>query len=151
MSTKCRSSVDQVSIKCRSAVVQESAKYMHTWRLRKWESSRDCTLVRGFIYCTGARETEQTAPLRGSQERGRWWPCIALLTHDGNQVIATYCPALAWSKGRPWCGHLHRIIELVVDLWDVSRECWPPLTSTLYSPCKPEKPQQHPQDRRQRG
>ena len=104
------------------------------WRM--WETSRDCTLVRGFIYCTGARESEQTANLR-PQEWGRWWTCIALITHDGNKVIATYCPALAWSTGRPWCGHLDRVIVLLVDLCDVPKECWPHLTSTLYSPFKP--------------
>ena len=104
-----------------------------TYMWREWATRTDLTLVRGFIFCSGSREAEQTQGVVGN-EYGRWWPCVALIPHDGEKKVTSYCPGLALQCGRPWCGHLDRIIVLVVDLYDVPVASWPRMTSSLYAP-----------------
>ena len=69
-----------------------------------WKS-RPGRVVRVLVWCTGARESEQTAPYAGEHQYGaQWWPCIVHIPDDDPlaPVLAFYCPALGWANGRPW-------------------------------------------------
>ena len=77
-----------------------------------WHSNQG-RLAAGWMYCTGSRESEQTAVPNSVVGFEQWWPIIFLVpdvpSQDGK--VATYCPALAWQKARPWCANIHRIYE----------------------------------------
>ena len=75
-----------------------------------WKS-RPGRVVRVLVWCTGARESEQTAPYAGEHQYGaQWWPCIVHIPDDDPlaPVLAFYCPALGWANGRPWLVHRSR-------------------------------------------
>jgi len=82
----------------------------------------------GMLYCTGMMECHQDGQHSISGGGEQWWPIIFLLP-DGidwndlenmmNLVVATYCPALAWSGhdgARPWCAVMSKIRFLKADM-----------------------------------
>ena len=73
-----------------------------------WIRKTRGTVVRVLVWCTGSRESEQTAAYTGEHQYGaQWWPCIVHIPENDPfaPVLAFYCPALGWAKARPWLVH----------------------------------------------
>ena len=57
----------------------------------------------GFMWCSGSMENQQTSTRGASQWGEQWRPIIFLYPYSGlvGRTVATNCPALVWSGGRP--------------------------------------------------
>ena len=91
-----------------------------------WRWKSPGTPVRVLVWCTGARESEQTAALDMSapQPPGcQWWPCIVHMPHDcPDEVLAFYCPALCWANARPWFVHISRCFAVPTGYNNIMRD-----------------------------
>ena len=69
---------------------------------------------RGMMWSTGTSQASESSHYDGSPELDAdWWPVIFMVPEGGCILVPFYCPALAWSKSRPWYGNLGRIYEIV--------------------------------------
>ena len=88
-----------------------------------WKWMTPGKVAKVLVWCTGARESEQTAPYAGEHQYGaQWWPCIVHIP-DGDPlapVLAFYCPALGWANGRPWLVHRSRCFLVPNDYRDIA-------------------------------
>ena len=85
-----------------------------------WKWRQEGTVMRVLVWCTGSRESEQSEPLHmddiSRRSVSQWWPCIVLVPHgEDPEVLAFYCPALAWAFGRPWMVHRSRCFVVPAD------------------------------------
>ena len=99
---------------------------LSSWRkpgAAAWKWMTPGKVAKVLVWCTGARESEQTAPYAGEHQYGaQWWPCIVHIP-DGDPlapVLAFYCPALGWANGRPWLVHRSRCFLVPNDYRDIA-------------------------------
>ena len=104
------------------AKTKDKDKARRMW-LEWWEHGHG-TIWAGMMYCTGKMENHQNGQVitNGGEN---WWPIIFLVPNDIDMhdrdrlmklVVATYCPALAWSNSRPWTAIIYNIYWLTEDM-----------------------------------
>ena len=91
---------------------------------------------------TVAADRKQAKPpeYRGGPDQiAEWWPVIYVVMPFGN-LVATWCPALAWMNGRCWWTHTTRVWDLPED-WVIIPPPPPPAPpSDDSSPWPPSTP-----------
>ena len=82
-------------------------------------------VYKGLIWSAGSKDQE--TPFLAPQCGERWWPVI--IVDLPGDVVAVYCPGLAWQNSRPWFAHRSRVRVWVSDL-TAAPCCQPPVSDS---------------------
>ena len=77
---------------------------------RTLQSGEVARIARVLIWADPTSSSTQETPFTGNTGAESWWP--AIIVDDGGDVLAVYCPGLAWAKARPWYVHRSRVFVL---------------------------------------